>query len=273
MTIQHGTLTGAKIHHCNCPPCHAAGSRYDARRRLLIATGRWQQLANAQPVRDHIRHLRANGLGWRHIAHLAGVSEGVVSRLIYGTPSRGYGPSKRLHPDASAALLAVQVDLDTLADRALIDATGTRRRIQALTCIGWSQTEQARRLGVSRQSHTRLNSTPQVTAGLARTIRAFYDELSMTPAPAGPSSTGARREAARKKWAPPLAWDDDTIDDPAARPDLGEKVLKPVALLENFEELLALGYTSERAAERLEVSRDYLIELRRRARVRERVAA
>jgi hypothetical protein len=270
---QHGTLTGAKIHHCTHPSCRATGRRYDARRRLLIASGRWQQLANAEPVRNHIQHLRANGLGWRHIAHLAGVSEGVVSRLLYGTPSRGYGPSKRIQPDAAAALLAVQVDIDTLADRALIDGTGTRRRIQALVCIGWSQSEQARRLGISRQSHTRLNGTVQVTAGLARTIRAFYDEMSMNPAPDGPSSTGARREAARKKWAPPLAWDENSIDDPAARPDFGERTPRGEAILENTAELVAQGYTIDQAAERLGVSRGYIDTLHRRARVRERVAA
>jgi len=37
----------------------------------------------------------------------------------------------------------------------------------------------------------------------------------------------ATRRAAARGWAPPLAWDDDTIDDPNATPDLGAETPRP----------------------------------------------
>lgn len=259
----HGTLTGYNIHGCRCDECTAAQSRYNGRRRLLIASGRWQHRAETQPVRDHINQLRQAGLGWRRIARLADVSDGIVSRILYGTPTRGWGPSKHINPASAAALLAVHADIDTLADGARIDATGTKRRIQALVAIGWSNAEQARRLGVTRQSHSRIHGMTHVTAGLARTIRRLYDELSMTPAPDGYSAVMARREAARRGWVSPLAWDDATIDDPNATPDLGQPVLRKVALLEDVHELFDQHHTIDQAAERLGIGRSYIEKLLR----------
>jgi hypothetical protein len=269
---EHGTLTRRRVGRCDCRPCRDAGNRYNNRRELLIATGRWQPLVDADPVRQHVNQLRAAGLGAERIIKLANVTPSTMQRLLYGRPSDGEAPSKRVRPEVAAALLAVRADLDTLADGAQIDATGTRRRSQALVCLGWSQGEQARRLGIQKSNFTRLNHH-SVTAARARAVRDLYNELSMATAPQSQGANYARKLAERRGYVPPLAWDDDTIDDPAATPDLGTKVLKTVALLENFEELTALGYTSDQAAERLEVTRDYLNELRRRARVKEQVAA
>jgi len=57
----------------------------------------------------------------------------------------------------------------------------------------------------------------------ARAMRALYDELwQADPADHGASPGGitrARRYAAERRWAPPQAWDDDTIDNPDAFPD------------------------------------------------------
>jgi transcriptional regulator with XRE-family HTH domain len=263
---QHGTLVARKIGRCDCTPCRDAGNRYNARRELLINTGRWQPYTDAQPVRDHVNQLRAAGLGWQRIADLANVAHPTVSRLLYGQPSEGDAPTKRMRPRIAAALLAVHADLDTLADGAQIDATGTRRRSQALTCLGWSQSEQAGRLGVNKGNYTRINTAELVTAGRARAVRALYAELSMTVAPPSQSATYARRIAKRRKYAPPLAWDDDAIDDPAARPDFGEKVPSGIAVLENVDELVAQGYTVDQAAHRLGVSRSCIDKARRRAR-------
>jgi predicted DNA-binding protein (UPF0251 family) len=52
-----------------------------------------------------------------------------------------------------------------------------------------------------------------VTRSTAARVARLYDLLSMRPGP----SPIAKRRALAKGWAPPLAWDDDTIDDPRAR--------------------------------------------------------
>lgn len=106
-------------------------------------------------------------------------------------------------------------------EHATVPAIGTRRRLQALAALGWSQREIARRLDVTQaQVHLWATDTGPtfVLATTAAPIAALYEQLCMTPGPAART----RAYAAAAGWAPPLAWDDD-IDDPAARPDLGAK--------------------------------------------------
>ncbi|MGO5480449.1 hypothetical protein ACTQVS_09920, partial [Anaerovoracaceae bacterium HCP3S3_H6] len=50
----------------------------------------------------------------------------------------------------------------------------------------------------------------------AADVVAFYE--SVTRLSTGPQSTRVRNYAERQGWAPPAAWDDDTIDDPTATP-------------------------------------------------------
>lgn len=59
-----------------------------------------------------------------------------------------------------------------------------------------------------------LRKSQKVTAWRAADIAKVYDELSMT---LGPSNI-TRLRAEAKGWPPPLAWDDDRIDDPAYNP-------------------------------------------------------
>jgi transcriptional regulator with XRE-family HTH domain len=242
--------------------------QYNLRRSRLIAYGTWQTLVDAEPVRQHIQQLQNAGLGWQRVAALAGVSTGAVSRILYGQPAAGWAPSKRIQPETATALLAVHADLDALADSARIDATGARRRIHALMCLGWTQVEQAERIGWTPKNYTRLHHSTLVRAVTARAIRAMYDDLSMTVAPDSPGATYARGLAKRRGYAPPLAWDDDTIDDPNAKPDLGEKVPSVDALLENLGELAEQRCEPEEIAARLGVTTGYLVELRRRARIK-----
>lgn len=100
---------------------------------------------------------------------------------------------------------------------ALVESLGVRRRLHALAAIGWSAEDIAVRLGKSRCAVSRLRNSRDrfVLCSVAESVRRIYDELSMTP---GPSSS-ARTRARRKGWPPPLAWDEDKIDDPDARPD------------------------------------------------------
>jgi DNA-binding CsgD family transcriptional regulator len=135
----------------------------------------------------------------------------------------GYQAHRRAKEDACAPCLAASAadrrhraayDYLTGGQKMTIDATGTRRRIQALVRIGWPLSELADRLGVSLQNVYAYTKRDRVWRSTATKITAIYDELSMTP---GPSSSASKR-AQSKGWAPPLAYDDDTIDDPKARP-------------------------------------------------------
>lgn len=110
-----------------------------------------------------------------------------------------------------------------------------------------------------------LHGTRGVTVATRDAVRALYDELwdAIPPAAAWrerQATSRARGLAARYGWAPPMAWDDETIDDPAAVPDLGED--ERVTLIDEARELAALGYQLPEIAARLERDdkrlRDYL---------------
>lgn len=99
----------------------------------------------------------------------------------------------------------------------LIDPTGTQRRIQALYALGWTSAAIGQRCGRAREWARMISRSPSVTETTAALIAAAYDEMCMT-LPQGGYAERSRRMAREKGWSPPLAWDDDTIDDPAATP-------------------------------------------------------
>jgi hypothetical protein len=111
-------------------------------------------------------------------------------------------------------------DWDHLSGRPrIIDATGTRRRLEALMWLGWSRAVVGRRAGVSATNMTRLRNATTVTTATAARIADVYDELSMSlPTGSAQAIANVQNLARRRGYLPPLAWDDDTIDDPDFSP-------------------------------------------------------
>jgi hypothetical protein len=213
---------------CYAEPCKAetreiqnAHHRYKRRQQ---AYGRWQPFVDAGPVRDHVNFLRASGMGIEAIHELTGVSTRSLSVLVWG--GGGRPPSRRVRPWTAAKILAVFPDPARMLPRARIDATGTRRRLQALQAIGWSQQALADEIETTQTVVSRVTRGEQtrVLASTAVHVRDLYDRLwDSPPVPRDGVERGAiertRRAAAAQGWVPPLAWDDDTIDDPNAEPD------------------------------------------------------
>ncbi len=103
----------------------------------------------------------------------------------------------------------------------------------------------------------------------------------MGPATAtgNPRAADLSRQSPRPRgppnWPPPLAWDDDTIGDPAARPHPWRRprTHRSADLAADAADLAGRGYTRTQAAERLGVSRNTLDQaIRRAAASRERAA-
>ncbi|MFE0206964.1 hypothetical protein [Streptomyces sp. NPDC058985] len=230
----------AKYHleFCRCPVCCRAARDYDNNRRRAIAYGRWQPFVDAEPVRAHVRALGEFGIGWMRAARLAGVSTGGVSKLLYGDRPRGLAPSRRVRPETALKLLAVEPSLENLGDRTAVDGAGTRRRLQALVCAGWTQSELARRLGMNRANFGRTIVSGLVEVATLKATRTVYDELwRVDPVSAGVPefrAAAARRIAMSNSWAPVGAWDDDTIDDPATFPDWTGYCGKPQGRREHY---------------------------------------
>jgi predicted transcriptional regulator len=259
---------------CRCDACRAANRAEASWRNRQILYGRWQPYVDAQPVREHLRRLATAGIGWRRAAGLARVSTGAVSRILYGGPGER-PPSQRARPHTAAAILAVTPSPGQLAPGALTDSTGSRRRLQALVATGWSQARLARELGLTAANFGAMMRCDHVTAGTARAVSDLYDQLWDQPPPEHDQRTRiaasrARRYAAERGWAPPLAWDDDLIDNPAAGPAEGWQRparRRSADLAEEAQELFGReGYTREHAAARLGVAPSTLDMALRRAR-------
>lgn len=95
-----------------------------------------------------------------------------------------------------------------------VGATGTTRRLQALSAMGYGLTEVHDLTGLPMMTLSVLRSggVDGTSPGNHTTVAAAFDQLAMRPGP----SNRARIKATREGWVPPLAWDD--IDDPTERP-------------------------------------------------------
>lgn len=178
---------------------------------------------DAGPARARVRELGEAGIGWRRVAMLAGLNPSVVSKLLYGDTRRGQAPCERIRPETAEKILALEVSMELVAEGTPIDATGTKRRVHALVACGWSQQKVATRLGMAGSNFHLCITSERVTAGTARKVAALYDELWDQPPPEDThrdkiAASRSRRYARERGWPPPMAWDDDTIDDPAAEP-------------------------------------------------------
>ena len=163
----------------------------------------------------------------------------------------------------------------------LVDSTGTIRRIQGLVALGWPMHVLGERRGVTGRNLHRLLSQTRVHRDTAANIAALYDELSMTIGPSARSRYLARNNG----WAVPMAWDDDKIDDPAARPSKmvahrpaaideiavqrasrGERVrLSAAERAEVVRRLTAAGLSAADIADRLGIEKRSVTRLRKAA--------
>lgn len=242
--MTHGTRS-SYVKGCKCDLCRAANARYTKVAKYRSDKG-ISTLVDAAPVKAHLQQLRAAGVGRRTIAARSGVSLTVISRLIGIDRHR---PARRIHPDTARKLLAVTTS--DQADGTFIDATGARRRLQALVTLGWTQTEIAARIGWTTANLNRitLGHVDNITRGTHQLIDELYEQLSMLPGP----SQRARGVAQRRGWLPPLAWDD--IDDPTEQPT-GDFIrrhdrIDPL----DVQELHQAGETKDAIAQRLGIAR------------------
>lgn len=218
----HGTSARYKgrqnLPGCRCKPCTNAASRADAERQLARLSGnpRSADAATLQRVLSHLRYLVADDMSHAQIGFSAGVSQSTVSQLISGQ-------RRRLLSSTASKLLQVRPTDRT--ETCMVPAVGAMRRLQALYWMGHSSMDLALETGM-HQDTVRLiarGAWEKTTEARAQAVRKAYDKLAMRYG----SSDYARRFAAKYDWHGPLAWDDDTIDDPRAVPQTD--AITPVA--------------------------------------------
>lgn len=208
------------IEKCRCGVCRAANREYMRWLNKQHAYGR-PRYVDAEPARLHIEQLMAAGLGLKRIAALSGVPQGGLSKLMYGN-YHGRPPSKRIRQDTADKLASVSAH--QRAAGVCVDSTGTQRRLHALVAIGWSQSKLGHMLHIApRNMPALVYGRNQVLLSTERAVRQLYEQLWDTPPPQAThhdkiAASRSRRYARDHGWVPPMAWDDETLDDPQARP-------------------------------------------------------
>lgn len=248
MTPTVTTVACAKA-TCDAPAKYGCRSMCEPHYRKTVRMG-INGYVPTEFVREHIAKLRVLGWTWERIAEAAGVSTWVPHKA-------GTGRTRWMLKDRADAVLRVPLTRED--SRRGVDSAGTRRRVQALAWMGWTTAEVARRAGTTPNTlRTLILPHRRASFALARRVAEVYEQLSHLHGP----STIAAGKARQLSFAPPLAWDDDTIDDPDAQPDLG--VTRPRDrgdVASEARHLLGFGMSESAVAKQLEVSVSYLRQL------------
>lgn len=249
----HGTAAravgrpGLGIPGCKCQPCRDAKYKADGLRALANLSGRPVRIP-AEPVAAHLRSLIDAGMGWPRIGRAAHCSSSTIARLLNG--------QEKVRRTVAERILAVKY---RPAPGRTLDATGTRRRIQALMAIGHTVVGIAAESGVDHSViHDVLGGAGNVRGITYDRIAAAYDWLATQP----PSTerpgaaTASRQRAAREGWHDPQWWEDyGGIDDPEFDPDAADaelNFLERAALRrEEIEHLAWCGHEPEQILARL----------------------
>lgn len=108
--------------------------------------------------------------------------------------------------------------------RPMVDATGTRRRLQALAMVGHGTVIIARRIGdlvhPSYLNSARNGDTDRVREDVAEALAGVYPLLAQEPPVK--NSNGVAEAAYEHGWAAPDEWTGQDLDDPTARPCIPE---------------------------------------------------
>lgn len=204
----HTPSRACYIRGCRQPACKKADYQYMSRIRLEHHRGQ-RRRTDATQTRHHIERLTAAGWTQAQIARTAGLAGRTINDIVHGAPT--------IAKTTAAVILAIPIG-PAPHDNRNTDPTGSIRRIRALVAIGWPIAQLAPCFGLYETALGRIANGrhPQVRAATAAVITHEYRRLARIPGP----STRARNDAARKGWAGPTAWDDNSIDDPTALPDL-----------------------------------------------------
>lgn len=236
---------------CRRPECAAANYRYMSRYRLdRHRTGNRRLPADA--TAHHIQQLTAAGWSYNQIAAAAGPAHRTISAIAQRRTTT-------VTPDTERRIL--NIPIQPPAATQYVDATGTRRRLQALVAIGWPFVLIGPAIGLHATATGRIarGDLPQVRHATAQAVAAVYRDWSRRPGP----NQRARLHATRLGWHGPAVWDTGTIDNPAAEPETDEPDLpgtpRYVAIAEDGLELVERqGYSRREAAVRLGVTKNYL---------------
>ncbi|MFF2502142.1 helix-turn-helix domain-containing protein [Streptomyces sp. NPDC058067] len=197
---------------CKCSPCRHASNRHNKKLRVNRELGRspFTSPVNAQA---HLRQIH-QAMSWPQIVDATGIPVSNLIRIYNG------GRTKIRH-ETEAKILVVEAP-EHGGPGQCIDATGTMRRVQALSYVGHSYSTIAKAANTSRNRILNIANGRQATVrrAVAQRLAAAYQQLAFAPPRSNRHTARTRNEARAKGWHGPLAWDD--IEDPNAQPEVDE---------------------------------------------------
>ncbi|KAF2774671.1 helix-turn-helix domain-containing protein [Streptomyces sp. OM5714] len=241
----HGQYSRYIRHACRCEPCRAAGRSYRLRLGYDHTNGIRRRI-DATQTRVHIERLTARGWTQAQIAAAAGINQATISVLMRS--------GSQVRRSTAAAILEVRLDQAAPIPRGFVDATGSRRRLQALMALGHTLPDIARYVGVGESSlqQTVDGRWSRIKSITATKVARVYRQLSIARPPESRFAEQARNDAMANGWYGPMAWDD--IDDPACVPDPNEPVAPMSVHPSDVAELAAQGLDDAAIGRRLGVS-------------------
>ncbi|GGR51470.1 helix-turn-helix transcriptional regulator [Streptomyces roseolus] len=214
--------------------------RDDKRREYLIAIGKPSTVREDEyeRVQTRLREFYNAGMSTTPMVEQSGVARDVIVAMILGVRRYNHGVHDfdRLYRSTLEKLEKIEFvppPTDGRKGGSRLPPHGTRRRLQALVAQGYSCRFIARQMPQSGESgdynrnlnnfiHGRKGKT-YVAASTAWAVADIYDKYSaVDPVDVGETEAGVKRiktAAKRNGFAPPTAWDDDTIDAPDAIPE------------------------------------------------------
>lgn len=261
--VGHVTIGGTELststegsHQCRYQGC--------ARRAVLAGHcrphheihSRWQAggFVDAGPVRRHVRALLDAGVSLRAIHCVTGADHRSLAQLIVGGTETGTWPQGRIPATDARRILDIPVPVRPADAATEVPSVGTVRRLRALVALGHSPKSLGAKLSMASGVVRELldDSNAGIDTDTARRVAAIFDELQMQPGPCQAS----RAKAAESGWAAPLAWDEHSIDNPAAVPQRGPK--RTLLFDEIYLELRGMGLRNHQIANRLGINMDSL---------------
>jgi uncharacterized protein YerC len=219
-THKHGaTGTCYQKHRCRCTDCRAHRAKQERDREARARNGELQEFVNAIITVPRIMQLVREDWTYADIEAVSGVSVPTISRIMRGV-------TVRVERETADAILGTKPSMRHRApEPRKVDATGTVRRLRALVAVGWTFWAISARAGHAKTWALNITRSTTVTTTTRDLIARLYDEMWNTLPPLNTpvekqSYARSRRIAQKHGWASPLAWDDDTIDDPGAEPEL-----------------------------------------------------
>jgi hypothetical protein len=257
VNVSRETPTHASGRYCPCPPCRAIGRQVARTHRARVKRGE-QAWGDLEAVLAHIELLRQSGIGAHQIADLANIGHSTIARMIW---QFAIGRTAKVTVEVANRILAVRYDVRKLAPRTIVDSTRARRLLQALVVAGWPVPLLAQRYGTDRQNFLKYFHRERYAASVCVRILDLFEECWREGPPnvSKQSATRARLLADKHGWVGIGAWDDDTIDDPNAEPNLrgdDESIVDPVSVkrvLDGHRKFRGLSF-----ADRVELVRQWV---------------